>query len=155
MRIRRISVGFPHFLDELPRKKIGRDIIFFCGQTVKLDTPFGSLDFSRHTIFHCLFRVFWVTNSHAWHYNLSFNGVRLIHPNHWKIEKKKKKKKNENCTLLIPKGNSYCRRKSSARGPRFKVSFEDDSPIRKSMNQNIQQLTLFTYPKIHCSLNSK
>ena len=31
---------------------------------------------------------------------------------------------NENCTILIPKGNSYCRRKSSARGPRFKVSSE-------------------------------
>ena len=35
-----------------------------------------------------------------------------------------KKKKNENCTILIPKGNSYCRRKSSARGPWFKVSSE-------------------------------
>ena len=34
------------------------------------------------------------------------------------------KKKNENCTILIPKGNSYCCRKSSARGPRFKVSSE-------------------------------
>ena len=32
------------------------------------------------------------------------------------------KKKYEICTILIPKGNSYCRRKSSARGPRFKVS---------------------------------
>ena len=31
---------------------------------------------------------------------------------------------NENCTILIPKGNSYCRRKSSARGPWFKVSSE-------------------------------
>ena len=30
----------------------------------------------------------------------------------------------ENCTILIPKGNSYCRRNSSARGPRFKVSSE-------------------------------
>ena len=30
----------------------------------------------------------------------------------------------ENCTILTPKGNSYCRRKSSARGPWFKVSFE-------------------------------
>ena len=30
----------------------------------------------------------------------------------------------ENCTIFIPKGNSYCRRKSSARGPRFKVSSE-------------------------------
>ena len=35
-----------------------------------------------------------------------------------------KKMKNENCTILIPKGNSYCRHKSSARGPRFKVSSE-------------------------------
>ena len=33
-------------------------------------------------------------------------------------------KKIENCTMLIPKGNSYCHRKSSARGPRFKVSSE-------------------------------
>ena len=30
----------------------------------------------------------------------------------------------ENCTMLIPMGNSYCRCKSSARGPRFKVSSE-------------------------------
>ena len=41
----------------------------------------------------------------------------------------------ENCTILIPKGNSYCRRKSSARGPRFKVSSielsaEIDIPLR-------------------------
>ena len=33
-------------------------------------------------------------------------------------------KKNENCTIFIPKGNLYCRHKSSARGPRFKVSSE-------------------------------
>ena len=33
-------------------------------------------------------------------------------------------KKNEKCTILIPKGNSYYRYKSSARGPRFKVSLE-------------------------------
>ena len=42
---------------------------------------------------------------------------------------------NENCTILIPKGNSYCRRKSSARGPRLKVSSkglsaEIDTPIQ-------------------------
>ena len=30
----------------------------------------------------------------------------------------------EKCTISIPKGNSYCRRKSSARWPRFKVSSE-------------------------------
>ena len=36
----------------------------------------------------------------------------------WKL------KKIEYCTILIPKGNSYCRHKSSARGPRFKVSSE-------------------------------
>ena len=35
-----------------------------------------------------------------------------------------KLKKIENCTTLIPEGNSYCRRKSSARGPRFIVSSE-------------------------------
>ena len=35
-------------------------------------------------------------------------------------------KENEikNCTISIPKGNSYCRRKCSARGPRFKVSYK-------------------------------
>ena len=31
---------------------------------------------------------------------------------------------NKNCTILIHKGNLYCRRKISARGPRFKVSSE-------------------------------
>ena len=41
----------------------------------------------------------------------------------------------ENCTILIPKGNSYCRHKSSARGPRVKVSSEGlsaeiDIPLR-------------------------
>ena len=30
----------------------------------------------------------------------------------------------ENCTMLIPKGNSYCRHKSSARRPLFKLSSE-------------------------------
>ena len=30
----------------------------------------------------------------------------------------------ENCTISISKGNSYCRRKSSARGSQFKVSPE-------------------------------
>ena len=39
------------------------------------------------------------------------------------------KMKNENCTILIPKGNSYCLRESSARGPRFKVSSEGLSAI--------------------------
>ena len=38
--------------------------------------------------------------------------------------KKRKEKLNENCTLLISKGNSYCRHKSTARDPWFKVSFE-------------------------------
>ena len=32
--------------------------------------------------------------------------------------------KHENCTIIIRKGNSYFRRKSSIRGPRFKVSSE-------------------------------
>ena len=41
----------------------------------------------------------------------------------------------ENCTISIPKKNSYCHRKSSARGPRFKVSSEGlsaeiDIPLR-------------------------
>ena len=34
------------------------------------------------------------------------------------------KNENEICTILIPEGNSYCRRERSARGPRFKVSSE-------------------------------
>ena len=33
-------------------------------------------------------------------------------------------KKIENFTILIPKENSYCRHKSSARGPPFKISPE-------------------------------
>ena len=33
-------------------------------------------------------------------------------------------KKKENCTIIITKGNSNCRHKSSARGPPFKVSSE-------------------------------
>ena len=37
------------------------------------------------------------------------------------------KKKNEKCTIFVPKGNSYCRRKSSARGLWFKVSSEGQS----------------------------
>ena len=42
---------------------------------------------------------------------------------------------NENCTILIPKENSYCRFKNSVRGPRFKVSpkglsAEIDIPLR-------------------------
>ena len=45
------------------------------------------------------------------------------------------KKKNENCTIIIPKENSYSRRKSSARVPRFKVlseglTAEIDIPLR-------------------------
>ena len=39
-------------------------------------------------------------------------------------KEKEMKNENENCTILIPKGNTYCRHKSSARGPRFKVSSE-------------------------------
>ena len=36
----------------------------------------------------------------------------------------KKKLKTENCTILIPKGNRYCRRKSSvSRGPTKKTKF--------------------------------
>ena len=51
------------------------------------------------------------------------------------VHVKKLKKKFETCTLLIPKVNSYCRRKSSARGPRPKVSSkglsaEIDIPLR-------------------------
>ena len=51
------------------------------------------------------------------------------------MDLKNEKKKTENCTILIPKGNSYCGRKSSARGPLFKVSSEGlsveiDIPLR-------------------------
>ena len=35
----------------------------------------------------------------------------------WKLKLKIEKKKKEKCTMLIPKGNSYCHRKSNARGP--------------------------------------
>ena len=47
----------------------------------------------------------------------------------------KKIEKVESCILLIPKGNSYCRRKISAREHRFKVSSEGlsaeiDIPLR-------------------------
>ena len=54
--------------------------------------------------------------------------------------KKKKKLKIENCTILIPKGNSYCRRKSRARGPQFKVSPEGlsaeiDIPLRSPIHE--------------------
>ena len=34
----------------------------------------------------------------------------------------------ENCTMLIPKGNSYCHPKRSTRGPWFQVSFKRLSP---------------------------
>ena len=41
-----------------------------------------------------------------------------------KFEKLKIEKQNENRTMMIQKGNSYYRHKSSARGPWFKVSSE-------------------------------
>ena len=46
---------------------------------------------------------------------------------------------NENCTILIPKGNSYCCRKSSARKHWFKVSSEGpsteiDIPLRSPIH---------------------
>ena len=55
--------------------------------------------------------------------DIKFMLILIIVDQHWKLFQQKKMK-NENCTILIPKRNSYCRRKSSARGPRFKVSSE-------------------------------
>ena len=58
----------------------------------------------------------------------------------------KMKNENENSSILIPKGNSYCRRKSSARGPRFKVLSEGlsaaidiplQSPIQAQTKVNV------------------
>ena len=48
---------------------------------------------------------------------VTLNSGRGSRSNIWIIEK-------ENFTILIPKGYSYCRRKSSVGGPRFKVSSE-------------------------------
>ena len=55
----------------------------------------------------------------------------------------KKNWKFENCTILIPKGNSYFRRKSSARGPRCKVSSEGlsteiDTPIQSPIQVQLK-----------------
>ena len=44
--------------------------------------------------------------------------------NYYLLENTIWKKKFKNCTILIPKGNSCCRRKSSGRGPQFKISTE-------------------------------
>ena len=57
------------------------------------------------------------------------------------------KMKNENCTILIPKGNSYCRRKSSARGPQFKVSSESQI---WTCNLPVTSPTLYQL-SFHCS----
>ena len=45
-----------------------------------------------------------------------------------KLNVQSKKNENENGTMSIPRGNSYCCRKSSAKGPRFKVSSKGVSP---------------------------
>ena len=42
-----------------------------------------------------------------------------------RLEFENEKKKNENCTILISKGNSYCCRKSSVKEPWFIVSSEE------------------------------
>ena len=42
--------------------------------------------------------------------------------------------------LLFPKGNSYCCRKSSARGPRFKVSSEGSVSYISTLNMEIIDL---------------
>ena len=50
---------------------------------------------------------------------------QFIHRSTQNISVSKRMKKNlKNSTILIPKGNWHCRRKSSARGPKFKVSSE-------------------------------
>ena len=56
----------------------------------------------------------------------------------------------ENCTILISKGNSYCRRKSSARGPRFKVSSKGlsaESDILLQSPIHVQTKADFAYPQ--------
>ena len=51
--------------------------------------------------------------------------IRMDNKTEKKIEKNENRKfKKMKIILYYPKGNSYCRRKSSARGPRFKVSSE-------------------------------
>ena len=64
-----------------------------------------------------------------------------LHGLKFKIEKK-----DENCTILIPKGNSFYRNKSSSRGPQFKVSSEGlstemyiliQSPIKIIIGANV------------------
>ena len=65
-------------------------------------------------------------------------------------------KKNENCIILIPKGNSYCRNKSSAMGPRFKVSSEGlSAEIDIPLNGIQQPLTIvfISYISFNASLN--
>ena len=55
-----------------------------------------------------------------------------------------------NCTILIPKGNSYCRRKSSAKGPWFKVSSEGlfiaeiDIPLRSPIQVQTEANVVLT-----------
>ena len=62
----------------------------------------------------------------------------LLHYITWRLDHKKV----ETCTILIPKGNSYCRHKSSARGTRFKVSSEGISTeIEKVIRSPIQVQT--------------
>ena len=54
----------------------------------------------------------------------------------------KMKMKIENCTKSIPKGNSYCRRKNSARGLQFKVLSEGlSTEIDELIRPPIQVLT--------------
>ena len=62
------------------------------------------------------------TTVHAEFFQFRCNSDVLLN---WSTRtKNEKRKKNENCTILIPEGNSYCRRKSSDRWPRSKVSSE-------------------------------
>ena len=67
--------------------------------------------------------------------------------------------KMENCTISTPKGNSYCRRKSSAGGHRFKVSSERlsteiDIIIRSPIKARNQVRCCLTpvYQAIGCSI---
>ena len=54
----------------------------------------------------------------------------------------------ENCTILIPIGNSYCRHKSSSRRPRFKVSSEGlsaeiDIPLQSPIQVQTNEFSIF------------
>ena len=76
-----------------------------------------------------------------------FGTVHIDTSNYFRFEVMKNE--NENCTILIPKGNTYCRRKSSAKGPRFKVLYEGlSTEIDILIRSPIQVVTLLLNPSV-------